>query len=259
MTIKQIKSLLLVCPPTGNDGGDPRLKKALQAAQKDPELRAAWDTQVKFDRRVADGLRAIAPPPSLMAAATNVESHLSHRTVPTMSLRDPAILSVVIAFVLLVGLGIWLVFGKMSSFPGASETWEIVSMGDSAPADRLEPITLKLDVLDDWFAMKGMDQFWAPTELGNLDVVGARLFYFADIPVAMGVGDQPLVSFYAFNGTRLGISVPTDGKWKLVTRDRKAIAVTGQGDMVFVIEIDGDRTDLQRILHQLYASKYSEQ
>ncbi len=253
MTLNQIKNLLSACPPTGRDGGDPRLRKALRAAQKSTELQTLLDTQVKFDGHIADRLHAIPLPVSLSANAAKVESSLSHQLIPSISFRDPAIISVIVASVLLVGLGVWLLFGKMSSFPGTSETWRLVVEGNNTPWDRLEPLTLKMDVLDDWFAMKGMDQFWAPPAFGKLDIIGGRVFTVSDIPVAMGVVDHPRMFFYAFNGTRLGISPPADGRWKILTHDRKTIGVTRQGDSVFVIEIDGSRRDLQQILHSAIA------
>lgn len=253
MTLNQIKNLLLSCPPSRCDGGDPRLKKALRAAQKSPELQALLDAQVKFDGHIADRLHAIPLPVSLSADATKIESSLSHQTAPSISFRDPAIISVIVAAILLMGLGIWLVFGKMSSFPGTSDTWRVVLEGNTTPWDRLEPLKLKMDVLNDWFAMKGMDQFWAPSTFGKLDIIGGGVFNVSDIPVAMGVIDHPRMFFYAFNGTRLGILPPADGRWKILTHERKTIGVTRQGDSVFVIEIDGTQRELQQILHHSLA------
>lgn len=252
MTLRQIRNLLLVCPPTGNDGGDCRLRKALKAAEKNADLQALLESQRLLDAHIAKELCAISPPASLSMQAAHVESILARKAVPVISLRDPAILSVAIAFILLLVSLAWLLMEKISSLPGLAEAWHMVSEGDKARRDQLENIALKMDALGDWFAMKGMDQFWAPTACRNLNVVAGRVFTTSsNVPVAMGVVNQPPMVFYAFNGPRLGIFPPKEGTWKMATREGKTIGVIGQGDSVFIAEIEGDRADLQRILQGL--------
>lgn len=248
MTYKQIKNLLLVCPPTRNDRGDFRLRKALRAVERKPELQALLKNQAQFDAHVAKGLYAISLPDSLTMNVSNMDSVLSRRTSPMDSIRDPAMLSVAIAAFLLVGLSIGIFLGKISSFPGSAEAWQVVSSGNSL--DQLEPVALKGDALDDWFAMKGMDQFWAPPGLSKLGVADARVFTFSDVSVAMGAVPKFNMFFYVFNGMRLGIR-PAEGKWKILKRDRKALAVTGHGDLVFMIETEAGRRELHRILQNL--------
>lgn len=256
MTLRQIRNLLLVCPPTGNDRGDYRLRKALKAAEKNADLQALLQSQRQLDARIAQELCAVSPPASLSTQAAHVESILARKAVPPISLRDPAILSVAIACVLLLASLAWLLIEKISSLPGLAEAWHMVSEGDKARRDQLEPIALKMDALGDWFAMKGMDQFWAPAACRNLNVVAGRVFTTSsNVPIAMGVVHHPRMVVYAFNGSRLGIFPPQEGTWKMASRDGKTIGVIGQGDSVFIAEIQGDRADLQRILQGLVSSE----
>jgi hypothetical protein len=68
MKNQEAKFILGAYRPDGRDAGAPAFAPALEQAERDPELRAWFATQRKFDAAVAAKLQALAPPPGLREA-----------------------------------------------------------------------------------------------------------------------------------------------------------------------------------------------
>jgi hypothetical protein len=65
MNKHQIKRILCVCRPSGEDAADPAVASAKERAERDPEL-AEWFAQEQaFDRKFAEALAGTPVPPEL--------------------------------------------------------------------------------------------------------------------------------------------------------------------------------------------------
>jgi hypothetical protein len=68
MKNQEAKFILGAYRPDGRDASDPALAPALEQAEHDPELRAWFEQQRKFDTALTAKLQCIAPPPGLREA-----------------------------------------------------------------------------------------------------------------------------------------------------------------------------------------------
>lgn len=68
MKNQEAKFILGAYRPDGQDAADATFREALAQSEKDPELRAWFDRQRKFDSHVSAKLKEIAPPPGLREA-----------------------------------------------------------------------------------------------------------------------------------------------------------------------------------------------
>lgn len=68
MNKQEAKFILGAYRPNGLDAGDATFSEALVLAEKDPELRAWFSAQSRFDSAIAGKLKEVAPPPGLREA-----------------------------------------------------------------------------------------------------------------------------------------------------------------------------------------------
>jgi hypothetical protein len=68
MNKQEAKFILGVYRPNGLDAGDATFNDALALAEKDPELRAWFSAQSRFDNAVTGKLKEVVPPPGLREA-----------------------------------------------------------------------------------------------------------------------------------------------------------------------------------------------
>lgn len=100
----EARLLLQACRPDRGDASHPLFAEALALAERDPELKAWWDLQQEFDRKVVAKLREVAPPTDLRATI------LAGRKIEQMTPRHalPAWLAMAAAIVVLGVLAIFL-------------------------------------------------------------------------------------------------------------------------------------------------------
>lgn len=120
MTNQEAKFILGAYRPDGRDAGDPAFAAALAQAERDPELRAWFETQRKFDTAVSARLQAIAPPSGLREAIL-AGSHLSAAPSQRRGWKNPIWLAAAAALVLAAALSITLPPRRGSAPPGGAE------------------------------------------------------------------------------------------------------------------------------------------
>ena len=128
MNNPEAEFILGACRPDGRDAGDPMFAEALARAEGDPELRAWFERQRKFDTALAGKLHEIAPPAGLR------ESILagSRASQPRKSWwRHPTWLASAAAVVLVAAISLTL--PPRENAPGISE-FRSFAMNDLANA-----------------------------------------------------------------------------------------------------------------------------
>lgn len=253
MNAKQARQVLRSYRPSGADDDEREVRDALKFAARTPALEAEFHNQLAFDGELAELLET-ALPAELSAEIETVAQRLEGRCSRRFTLRDPAMLTVGISFLVIVGLLAWILMGEMSSFTGMQDVIEMVQNGDKARADQFQPIETSAGSLTDWFVMQSFEGFAVPRGLESAPVVGVRILKQDDTLVAIAAVTNPMSLFYAFEADGFGIS-PSEGKWKIVkfgTKDRRAFAITRLGDIAFVIALrEGGADPLQKYLDTL--------
>lgn len=159
--------------------------------------------------------------------------------------RDPAFLSVVVGFLLLLALLTWNFLGRVGVFPEDALTIaeEVVKIGP----DQFDAIEVPAADAADWFLLKGFEKFPVPAEFAGSKAAGARLATVDKLPVAVLIVPENLMYFVVFDPKPLGISIGSG--WRIAEFNLKyAAALREEGGMCFMVVVRGSKAQLEKIL-----------
>jgi hypothetical protein len=252
MNLRSAKEILRCCGPFSDDVAEKDVRSALRAAAKSPDVLAAFERQRELDARVASHLN-FAIPEEALAEFEKLTAKLSTPAQRSrVSARDPAFLAVGLAFMAIIGLGVWLLLARMDAFPGLEETTAIAKVGDVSQPAQFEALQAPAGSLGDWFVMQGFDGFQVPQGFAQSEVVGVRVFEFEGTPVAMAAVPENRSFFYVFPSKSLGIEPGEAGNWRIVEygdgSDERVLAISQMGNFCFMITFAGRQRDMERFL-----------
>ena len=107
-----------------------------------------------------------------------------------------AAFAVGVSVLLLVALLVWIFLGRAGTFP--NEALKIAATGAKAAPNQFDAVEEKASELQDWFALKGFDNFQVPAEFDGFDVVGVRRSTVVDQPIAQALVPENVMYFYCF-------------------------------------------------------------
>lgn len=249
MNPKLARQTLALRRPNGSDDETPQVKKALDAAKADAELSAWLAAQSSLDAEGHAAVQSLALSPQADTDITDAahafsQRHDSHR----FSVRNPATLAVTLGFLLLIGVLTWHFLGQAGVFP--EEAIKIATAGAGARPDQFDPLEQKAGQLEDWFMLKGFDNFRVPPGLENLQVVGVRLFQSENEWVAQAAVAENTMFLYCFPSQPFGIDVRPEKSWRITQAERTALAIREEGGMCFMIAFRGSEADMKAFLHK---------
>ena len=235
---------ILACHVDDPNGDIPPLmQSALKALANEPDLQADYDEQSRIDSSLRSAFKdAEVPQEALTIFASQVEAIPK----PHFNPRDPAIISVIIGFVLLVFVLTWNFLGRPAAFP--SDGLEVAEAILEVDESTIQPVTVSAEELDDWFVLKGFDGFRTPSFLLRERVDSAGLTEFENQPVAI-VGLPALrAQLVVFAAAPLDIVIP-DGEWRTAQVNHDfAAAMTRDGDICFLVLVRGTEGEAGRIV-----------
>ncbi len=225
-------------------------KEAIETA---PVLAAEFENQRTFDRAASPAVEIDVPPDVAAAIAGYGDQFSARKSGRRFSLRDPAMVAVAAAFVVLVGLVAWILLANEGGFAGMREVKEVVRLGGQAEAAQYDPMEARAELLGDWFVLEGFDGFSVPDEFRDFAVVGVRVFQYEGVDVAAVA--VPLAGhrafFYSFDAHALGVSIEPRGEWKLAlsgANDEIVIAAREIGSGCFVVTFRGTEEEMTSFL-----------
>jgi len=237
--------------PDGSDEASPDIIAAREVLGGQPEW-AEVERHAAFDASVYAGIASLPLVPEIEAECGRLHAALAERRGASMlSARHPALLAATFGLLILVGVVVWQFLASKDRFSGSDEVLKIVVAGDAARPDQFEEVVTKVSSLGDWFAMKGFDGFQVPPAIGRLESVGVRLFGVEGTSVAAVAIPKEALFLFAFNPTRLGVSVEPQGTWKILETDRGAIAAMEQNGVCYVLSSRGKAERLKQILDRI--------
>ncbi len=223
-------------------------RKAVTALEKSDELRRDFERQVAVDEKGVSGLRAIPVPETISEELRALGRQAVHAPARSrFNPRDPAMLSVTIGFLLMVGLLTWHFLGRAGVFP--EEALTIAAEGVKLRTEQFEVVEEPAGALEDWFLLKGFDRFRVPPEFARYEAAGARIFKVENQPVAVLAVPENMMFFLIFDPAPLGISIAPEGSWRLAEFDYKyAAALREDKGVCFLVVIRGKKAELEAIL-----------
>jgi hypothetical protein len=227
--------------PNGNM--PPVMQSALKALEKSPELQADYENQSRIDSILRLAFKdAEVPNDAIGGFASQVAAIPTRHFNP----RDPAIISVIIGFVLLVFVLTWDFLGRPASFPpdGLEVAESILEAENSA----FQEVSVPAEELEDWFVLKGFDGFRIPASLLGKKVDSAAILQFEKQPLAV-VGFPALNAQLAvFSAAPWNIVIP-EGEWRTAQINRDyAVALSREKGICFLILIEGTEASVRSII-----------
>jgi len=249
MTSKAARQVLVCRRPTGEDDSDPLMKRALVVAAKDKSLGAELASQSAFDQACADDLDAIRLDADSIAQIDNgARAFTAKRGKGRTQVGNHAAFAVGVGFLFLIALLVWMFLGRAGTFP--NEALKIATTGAKATPNQFDAVEEKASALQDWFALKGFDNFQVPAELADFDAVGVRLFTVDNEPVAQVLVPENVMYFYCFASQPFGINVVPEGSWRITEADRSVLAIREEKGMCFLIAFRGSKQDMKNLLER---------
>jgi hypothetical protein len=221
----------------------PVMQSALKALAKSPELQADYEKQSHIDASLRAAFKDTeVPDEALGGFAAQVQAIPTRHFNP----RDPAIISVIIGFVLLIFVLTWDFLGRPASFP--PDGLEVAEAILNAENSAFQAVTVPPEELEDWFVLKGFDGFKTPPFLLGGKVDSAGILEFEKQPLAV-VGLPALKAQLAvFSASPWNIVIP-DGEWRTAQIDPEyAVALSREKDMCFLILFQGTEEGVRAIL-----------
>lgn len=247
MNAKMARQVLLCRRPTGQDDSDPLMKRALVVAAKDKSLSAELESQTAFDLACADDIEAIRlDADSIAQIDEGARAFTARRGQGRTQLGNHAVFAVGVGFLLLIALLVWMFLGRAGTFP--AEALKIAATGSKATANQFDAVEEKAGALQDWFALKGFDNFQLPAEFASFDVVGVRLFTVDNEPIAQVLVPENMMFFYCFASQPFGINIVPEKSWRITEADRSVLAIREEKGMCFLIAFRGSKQEMKSLL-----------
>lgn len=233
MTPKAARIQLALTSPS--DQASPEAARALEVVEEAPNLAADVERQFAADRAAAARLAEIIPSPASLEEIADIRRLAREGKLrPRFNPRDPAMISVVLGFLLLVGLLTWNFVSRQSEFPDEART--IADEGIGMQEGQFEAVDFPASELADWFLLKGFDTFRIPPAFANFRAAGARLARIDKQPVAFIAVPERLAFFIVFDPTAFGIAIEPEGSWRVTELDGGyAAAITQEKGTCFMV------------------------
>jgi hypothetical protein len=151
----------------------------------------------------------------------------------------------------IVGFAVWTVMEKMEKFPGRENVERMLSATSKMSGVELEPMTATSGMLGDWFYMRGFEAYTLPPEIGELPVVGSRVLWIDQHPIAQLAVDRQNSILYVFRAENFGVEIPETGTWRMIDYEDWVAGVRRNGGLCYMVAMRGSKEDLQTFLQSL--------
>ena len=242
--------LLVQCHCAGLPGTeDPRIVKAVRAAEKEPALQEGLARQRTFDERQLTAVEQLMLPPALLARVASGEAAGAKAFSGKAALLQPVVVAIVIGAAVLLGWGGVTLWNRAHSFPGKDNVARMVEVNDEMTGMEMEPKKDSAGALNDWFFDKyGFEDYYLAPGFENYDAVGARLFRQDGEPVAQVAIEQNNMIFFSFKAGDFGVNLGGNDQWHVFTDGEWVAAVSQHDEECFMVTFRGSRGDMEDFL-----------
>ncbi|MEI6350266.1 MAG: hypothetical protein WCP06_04075 [Verrucomicrobiota bacterium] len=222
-------------------GGNPaRLQKLANGAKSDLKFAG----QIAFDSRCHDEIERIAFPETLSLPEMAVPRAPGFRAL----ISQPAVLAIGLAMLVVLGVTIFYFMRKLDEFPGKDIVAELIDATDKMNDMELEPIKpIEAGKLEDWFVLKGFENFAVPPELAKAKAIACRVYKHDGVPVAQVALDRHNALLMVFDASDMKVTLNTPA-WHVFQQEDWAVAVRGDADNCYIVAFVGDSDDMAGFL-----------
>lgn len=246
MSPKAALQVLATYPPDAGDSAE--VSRAREVVAKSEGLAAENAARVAFDLQAREPLVSLELPEAVAVRLRELaEVAGQQRAKRRFNPRDPAMISVALGFLLLVGILTWHFLGRAGVFP--EEALTIAAEGAKLRTEQFEVVDEKAGALEDWFVLKGFERFHIPPRFADYEAAGARVFKIENQPVAVLAIPENFMFFMVFDAVPLGIEIHPEGSWQFADFNYKyAAAIHEEAGMCFMVVIQGTKADVEALV-----------
>jgi len=236
---------LLNCAPIDEEPiRDRSMRSAVFRARGSNE----FANQQSFDRAMAALVDAI-PIPAESAEWFSAKDFVSASKWTWRKMaRNPAVLAVGIAVLVIGGVFIFYFVSRLNDFPGSATARKLLTLASSTRSVLLDPINADAGTLGDLFFMKhGLEHYEVPPEFADFRTIGCRVFEDEEsrriAQIWLAEKRMQLFLFPAERNAKTGAVLRFPG-WRYIQQEGWTGAVTEHNGVCFMAALRGRENDL---------------
>jgi len=162
--------------------------------------------------------------------------------------RNPAVLAVGIAVLVIAGVFIFYFVSRLNDFPGSATARKLLTLASSTRSVLLDPINADAGTLGDLFFMKhGLEHYEVPPEFADFRTIGCRVFEDEEsrriAQIWLAEKRMQLFLFPAERNAKTGAVLRFPG-WRYIQQEGWTGAVTEHNGVCFMAALRGRENDL---------------
>jgi hypothetical protein len=245
--------LLLGCAPiTEKPGMDRAMRVAINHARHGKKA-ATFGHQQAFDAAIAKLVREIPVDEQLAEWFANENLIPVVRRGWKKIVRNPVVIAIVIALLVISAVTAYRVYEHLNDFPGADKARRLLSVAASNRSVLLDPLQTNAGALSDLFFMKHrLEHYDVPSEFADFKTLGTRVFDDDEVHrVAQIWAKEKRMQFFLFPAEPDKEGKVNDfSDWRFVELEGWTGAVTQRNGVCFMAVIRGGEKDLRAYLEK---------
>lgn len=242
------KTLTRIAPINEKPGTDRRMRVAVLRARRSARLAKEFEHQQAFDRAVAEIVQAVPVSDEIAEWFRNEKLIPQRKRSWRKMFRNPVVLSIATALVVIAGVAVFIVSERLSEFPGSGTARKLLTIASTTRMTQLDPVQTEAGALGDLFFLKyRLEHYDVPAEFAEFRTLGVRVFDDDEGHRVAQIGvPEKRMQFFLFPAERN----PKDEKarefsgWRYVEQEGWAGAVQVRAGVCFMASMRGDRRDL---------------
>jgi len=236
---------LLNCAPIDEEPiRDRSMRSAVFRARGSNE----FANQQSFDRAMAALVDAIPIPAESAEWFSAKDFASASKWTWRKMARNPAVLAVGIAVLVIAGVFIFYFVSRLNDFPGSATARKLLTLASSTRSVLLDPINADAGTLGDLFFMKhGLEHYEVPPEFADFRTIGCRVFEDEEsrriAQIWLAEKRMQLFLFPAERNAKTGAVLRFPG-WRYIQQEGWTGAVTEHNGVCFMAALRGRENDL---------------
>ena len=249
--LSRAQRTLLSCAPINEERiRDRSMRAALSRARGSKE----FANQQSFDRAIAALVDAIPIPPETAEWFSDKDFFPASKWTWKKMMRNPAVLAVGIAVLVIAGVFVFNLLNHLNDFPGSATARKLLVLASSTRPVLLDPVDADAGTLGDLFFMKhGLEHYEVPPEFADFRTIGCRVFEDEEsrriAQIWLVEKRMQLFLFPAERNMKTGAVLRFPG-WRYVQQEGWTGAVAEHNGVCFMAALRGRKDDLIRYISE---------
>lgn len=246
----KIAEQLIQCHCGPGEGCDePKIRKALRYAAKNNELRGKLEGQLKLDAGNLDWIGSIRLPADLEEQFRAIKEPSAQAFSFKRALRQPPVLVVIIALLVLLGWFVYSAVIRADDFPGREAVEEMLNSTAEMTGTELDPKETEAGLLGDWFySQYGFEDYYVPADIARLKTAGCRVFKQDGFPVAQIAINEHQSFLFVFNSDDFGVKIKQGDRWRVYELDDWVVGLLSHRDVCVMLAFHGTKNEMRHFL-----------